>query len=104
MTVKTKEQLRKYKESTLAKVKGALRNSLLELHKMGMTSAKVYCDEKGNEGYLAIRVSDIVKVIGRRCTKAVEKCAKNFTVKVYLEKDVEFSDGKDDVLVILVTK
>jgi len=86
---KSKQEIMALRRVKADKVKGALKNSLIELHKIGLTSAEAYADDKTGDGYLIFKLGDLIKLFERRTRKAVQKVAKNMVVKCHIELEVK---------------
>jgi len=86
---KAKEEIVAIREKKSKQIESALKNSVIALKKMGITSVKVVADEDGSTGYIVFDVNDIVKLIQSRCRQAVKKVAgKTLEVVAYTEGDV----------------
>ncbi len=91
--MKSKEEIVALKRVKVEKARGALNNSLIELRKIGITSAEAYADEKTGDGYLIFKLGDLVKLFERRTRKAVKKVAKNMIVKCHIELEVKRNEN-----------
>ena len=86
--VKTKEEVIAIREKKSRQIESALRNSVIALKKMGITSVKVTSDESGSTGYIIFDVGDLVKLIQSKCKQAVKKVAgKSLEVVAYIEEN-----------------
>jgi len=87
--VKAKEELVAIREKRSKQIESALKNSVIALKKMGITSVKVASDESGSAGYIIFDIGDVVKLIQSRCKQAVKKVAgKSLEVVAYVEGNV----------------
>ncbi len=87
--VKTKEEVVAIREKKSKQVESALKNSVIALKKMGITSVRVTSDEDGSTGYIVFDVNDLVKIIQGKCKQAVKKVAgRNLEVVAYVEGNV----------------
>lgn len=87
--VKAKEEAVAIREKKSRRMESALKNSVIALRKMGITSVKVTADEDGSTGYIVFDINDIVRLIQSRCRQAVKKVAgRTLEVVVYTEGDV----------------
>jgi len=87
--VKTKEEVVAIREKRSRQIESALKNSVIALKKMGITSVKVTADEDGSTGYIVFDVNDVVRLIQSKCRQAVKKVAgKTLEVVAYTEGDV----------------
>jgi len=71
----SKQKVQAIREKRLGKVETAVRNTVVELRKMGLESADVEVDEGGTTAYILFKISDIVNLIQRKARKAVKKAA-----------------------------
>lgn len=86
---KPKEEVVAIRDAKTRQIETALKNSLIALKKIGITSVKVTMDESGHTGYIAFDVNDIVKLIQSKCKQAVKKFAgRTLEVVAYVEGDV----------------
>lgn len=86
---KAKEEIVAIKEKKSRQIESALKNSVVALKKMGITSVKVVADEDGSTGYIVFNINDVVRLIQSKCRQAVKKVAgKTLEVVVYTEGDV----------------
>ncbi|RLF08940.1 MAG: hypothetical protein DRJ98_08930 [Thermoprotei archaeon] len=87
--VKQKQEVKAIRQKKLGKVETAVRNTVIELRKMGLHSADVKIDESGTTAYILFKVDDVVNLIQKKARNAVKKAAGD-TVEVvcYTESDV----------------
>jgi len=70
------------------KIAIAVKNSLIQLRKMGINADVEISDGDPDTAYIFIPIEDIRKLIERKCRKAVETGAKGVEVVTYREEDI----------------
>jgi len=70
------------------KIAIAVKNSLMNLKKMGIDAEVKVSDKDPDTAYIIIPLDDVMKVIERKCRSAVEKGAKGVEVLAYREEDI----------------
>lgn len=93
---KSKEEIVAIREKRKSAIESAVRNAVISLRKMGITSADVEVDDSGGVAYIMFKVDDVVKLIQRKTKASVKKVAgSSVEVVCYVE---------DDVIVVRVRK
>jgi len=71
-----------------SKIAVAVKNSLINLRKMGIDAEVITKEDDPDVAFIVIPIDDIIKVIERKCKKAVEQGAKGVEVVAYRESDL----------------
>ena len=103
MSDKSKEEIQALKKVKADRVQGALKNSLLALRKLGITSADAFVDGKTGDGYLVFKLGDLVKLFERKARSAAKKANKNMTVKCHVEYDIKKVEEEGEVRCVVDT-
>jgi len=70
------------------KIAVAVKNSLMNLKKMGIDAEVITKEDDPDVAFIVIPLDDIIKVIERKCRKAVEQGAKGVEIVAYRESDL----------------